>query len=341
MTRTTLAALAALAMLTGPAGAQTLFNAIAGQQPAAAEPVRIEPGKKRPLYPAKPERGSSIDIAPGVRIDTDVREAAVFLFAGTAGQSVTIDAESPDIHIMIGAGREFAPVWTSPTFSQNPVAGGPKSARLIFSPKRTGPYYVMIYGFPTKPNGKLEYGGAKEGRIAVSMTDTAHPVAKPIGVGGAAPAAMAAPAAPPPPPVPTVASLAREFAQRCAQVTPANEDACARLRDDLNDAMAGRLRPAVAAPPPSAASAAAADPSGTQTAVEITEIIPGTPMAAAGLKVGDALLYARAPNGQRTLFSDQDSLNAWGATASGTYQLAIMRAGSTRVEMVPITMGTR
>ena len=340
------AALAVLALLTVPANAQlgNLLGVFGGTGAAASAPDKIEPGKKRPIYPNAPDKGTSIDIAPGVKIDTDLGESAILIFPGIAGKPVTIDVDSPDVHLAVGATRELNSVWTGPTFSQWPVAGGPKAARLVFSPKRTGPYYIFIYGISTKTNGKLDFGRpAKTGRYSISLTDADNPVAKPLsGAASSGRAAAAKAATPPPPAVPTVASLARDFAQRCAQITPATEQACARLREDLNDAMAGRLRPAaLAAVQHGPLGVQVTEGAGGQIRAEVVTVDASGPAASAGIKAGDAILYARAPDGSRTFIGDQASLDAWATKANGSHDLAVIRAGGTAVELVPITLGPR
>lgn len=320
--------LAALLIIGGLTAAPLQAQGLAGASSttSADDGSAFVTGRKQPLYPKSPEKGDAIEIEPGHAVAGDFADAPplygkrhpvmVYRVQGQEGKALTAKVDSTDVHVWLWFSRELNNLWTGPTMAPMPVAGGPKSNFLTLNPQRTGPYYIMVVGVPTKENGKLTFGRyADSGRFTLAVTDADHPEAKPV---GGAVLLTGGPVKP--------AGLAQTYAQLCANVTSANADTCRVLREGL--------AAKIAADSTSSAKALSGPlgirvigGGGAQVRAEVVAVDPGGPAAAAGLQPGDALLYAEGAGGQRVFFGDQASLDQWALKQApdSSHQVAFAR----------------
>lgn len=344
-----MAAVLIVGLIAAPLQAQGLtglVGGVAGAQAngAAGNGAAMVTGRKQPLYPNSPEKGDAIEIEPGHAVAGDFADAPpvygerypvmVYRVHGQAGKAITAKVDSPDVHVWLWFSRDLTNAWTGPTMAPMPVAGGPKINFVTLNPQRTGPYYIMVIGVPTKENGKLSFGRyADSGRFTLAVTDVDHPEATPVG-GTALAGSTAQPAS-------AVTALAQNYAQLCGAAAAANSETCTALRR----ALAAQIAEAKNAAPAAGAIGGplgirVAEGAGGQVRADVVALDPRGPAAAAGLKVGDALLYAKGPGGARTFFGDQASLDAWaaGKPAGSTHEIAYSRKGSAAVQSATVRL---
>lgn len=316
---------AASAQAQGQGGALGLGGLAAGiagaKTPAAATDGSIVTGRKRPLNANAPERGSATEIEAGQQLTGDFAEAAaiygkrfpvaVFLVQGQVGKPITATVDSPDVHLSVWISRELTNVWTGPTMAPMPVAGGPKRNTLTLSPQRTGPYYIFVAGHVTNEKGKLVFSRyAEAGKFTLTVTDPDHPTAGPaFAAGGVKPG-----------------GLVQTYAQLCATISAANAETCRVLREGLATKIAADAK-ASAQALSGPLGIKVVEGSGAQVRADVVAVDAGGPAAAAGLQVGDALLYAKGAGGERVFFGDQASLDQWASrqAAGSRHEVAFAR----------------
>ena len=248
----------AACIVTGSAASAQLAglfaNLAGGANAAPADPV-IKTGRVRLVNAKVPGWGQATEIEDGAAITADFSTGtasiygarmpvAIYAFAGTAGQTVTVRASSPDVHLQMWITRTMAGVMGR---SQAPVAGGPREASVSATIKQDGPHYVIIYGLNTKANGKLDGGTfASVGRYTVSVGESsgAAPVVAATArtaLSGTAPASPAAGN-------PAANSLETTYARLCSDDAAAGNETCTALKQAMIAKLTGKTAAAASAP---------------------------------------------------------------------------------------------